>query len=122
MKTPQIHIKRIYDAVEKKDDFRVLVDRLWPRGIKKENAHLDEWAKDIAPSTEIRVAYDHIPERWETFKRQYLRELQGNEHMLSYLDKWEEHPVITLLYAAKDQQHAHVLVLQKYLQDCYKSR
>jgi len=122
MKIPEIHIKRIYEAAETKDGFRVLVDRLWPRGIKKENAHIDEWAKDIAPSTEIRVAYGHIPERWEKFKKEYTDELRQNENISHYLDKWEEHKVITLLYAAKDEKHAHVLVLQKYLEKCYKER
>jgi len=122
MKIPKIHIKRIYEPAESTDGFRVLVDRLWPRGVKKEKAHVDEWAKDIAPSTEIRVAYGHIPERWEKFKGQYLAELKKNEDIPHYLDKWEEHPVITMLYAAKDEKHAHVLVLQKYLQDCYKKR
>jgi len=122
MTTPKINIKRIYEASDKKDGFRVLVDRLWPRGIKKEDAHIDEWAKDIAPSTEIRTAYGHIPERWEKFKGQYLSELKQNESIPHYLDKWEEKPLITLLYAAKDGEHANALVLQKYLQDCYKSR
>ncbi|KKX51187.1 DUF488 domain-containing protein [Sphingobacterium sp. IITKGP-BTPF85] len=98
------------------------MDRLWPRGLTKEKAHIDEWATAIAPSTATRLAYTHVPERWDTFKIQYKNELLKNEQLISYLDKWEEHPIITLLYAAKDKEHTHALVLQEYLIFCYNSR
>lgn len=117
---PQIKIKRIYDPVENTDGYRILVDRLWPRGVKKENAHLDEWAKDLTPSTAIRIAYKHVPDLWLEFKNRYLKELQNNDFVHVYLEKWEELPVITLLYAAKDTEHTHALVLQTYLTEQYK--
>lgn len=122
MAIPQIKIKRIYEPIEDTDGFRVLVDRLWPRGIKKEDAHIDEWAKEITPSTEIRVAYDHVPERWEEFKGQYTAELKENENLSQYLDKWEDRPTITLLYASKDPKYTHALVLQDYLKRQYRHR
>ncbi|UIR56066.1 DUF488 family protein [Sphingobacterium sp. SRCM116780] len=119
---PQIKIKRIYESASEQDGYRVLVDRLWPRGITKERANIDEWAKEITPSTPIRVAYCHIPEHWEVFKAQYEKELIQNDHLASYVDKWEEYPVITLVYAAKDEQHTHALVLQEYLEKHYSTR
>ncbi|MDH5825748.1 DUF488 domain-containing protein [Sphingobacterium faecium] len=119
---PAIKIKRVYEKAESQDGYRVLVDRLWPRGLTKEEVHLDEWAKDIAPSTPIRLAYAHVPERWDAFKIQYKNELKHNEEVPSFLDKWEDHPTITLLYAAKDTEHTHALVLQEYLKKCYAAR
>lgn len=122
MTTPKINIKRIYEPREDTDGYRVLVDRLWPRGIKKEKAHIDEWPKEITPSNEIRVAYGHVPERWEEFKSKYKAELKDNEKLPQYLDKWEDKSVITLLYASKDPKYTHALVLQDYLQKQYHDR
>ena len=118
---PAILIKRIYEPVDKNDGYRILVDRLWPRGLKKEKAHIKEWAKSIAPSTEARVAFGHVPEHWSAFKQQYLQELQFNADIPYYLDKWENFPTITLLYAAKDEEHNHALVLQEYLEKEYQA-
>lgn len=122
MKVPKIKIKRIYEPYDADDGYRVLVDRLWPRGIKKETAHIDEWPKEISPSTEIRVAYDHVHERWSAFKSEYSTELKTNEALPKYLDKWEDKPLITLLYASKDPQYTHALILQEYLQKQYQRR
>ena len=122
MTTPKINIKRIYEPREDTDGYRVLVDRLWPRGIKKEKAHIDEWPKEITPSNEIRVAYGHVPGRWEELKRKYKAELKDNEKLPQYLDKWEDKSVITLLYASKDPKYTHALVLQDYLQKQYHDR
>lgn len=119
---PQISIKRIYEKPDEKDGYRVLIDRLWPRGLAKENAKIDEWAKDIAPSTEIRLAYAHVLERWEVFEAQYKKELTLNELLPNYLDKWEDQPTITLLYAAKDPQHSNAIVLKQYLEEYYKEQ
>lgn len=113
---PEIKMKRIYDLPDAGDGWRVLVDRLWPRGIKKENAKLDEWAKELAPSTEIRITYGHQPERWSAFKQLYVEELKENEHISTYLEKWEDKKVITLLFASKDPLYTHALILQQYLQ------
>ncbi len=119
---PQISIKRIYEKPDEEDGYRVLIDRLWPRGLAKENAKIDEWAKDIAPSTEIRLAYAHVLERWEVFEAQYKKELTLNELLPTYLDKWEDQPTITLLYAAKDPQHSNAIVLKQYLEEYYKEQ
>ncbi|SFS93615.1 DUF488 domain-containing protein [Sphingobacterium wenxiniae] len=119
---PKIFIKRIYEDFDEKDGYRVLVDRLWPRGVKKEDAHLNEWAKDLAPSTEARIEFGHIPEHWNTFKQRYNKELDANDQIAHYLEKWEEQSSITLLYAAKDTIRTHALVLQEYLEKAYGAR
>lgn len=122
MIVPQIELKRIYEPYVSSDGCRILVDRLWPRGIKKEDAHLDDWAKDLAPSTELRVAYNHQPELWEEFQKKYRHELANNEQLDHYLDKWENHHTITLLYASKDPDYTHAIVLKKVLETKYASR
>lgn len=119
---PEIKIKRIYEQAEQSDGYRILVDRLWPRGLSKEKIEIDEWAKDIAPSTVIRLAYGHIPEHWELFQNQYHTELTQNEAIPMYLEKWEDYPTITLLSAAKDQEHSNAILLQQYLIKCYADR
>lgn len=119
---PEIKIKRIYEAALETDGYRVLVDRLWPRGLSKEKIKINEWAKDIAPSTSARLSYGHSPEHWKTFQDQYTTELIENEALPAYLDKWEEYPTITLLSAAKDQEHGNAILLQHYLKKCYADR
>ncbi|WP_353117703.1 DUF488 family protein [Myroides odoratus] len=119
---PQLKIKRIYEEPSASDGYRVLVDRLWPRGISKENAAIEEWAKDITPTTEIRKAYGHIVEHWQTFTYQYLQELKHNELIPTYLEKWEDYPVITFVYAARDTEHTHALILQDYMQKLFNQR
>lgn len=122
MKVPEIVLKRIYEPYAPADGFRVLVDRLWPRGIKKTDAQLDEWAKELAPSTELRVNYNHQPDRWEEFQQKYRLELTSNEQIDQYLDKWEDQAKITLLYASKDPQFTHARVLKGFLETQYQSR
>ena len=110
-----VKIKRVYYAPEKSDGFRVLVDRLWPRGIKKEDAHVDLWMKVIAPSDGLRKWFDHDPAKWEEFKNRYETELQQSnalEELLSYIDK---HKTVTLIYGAKDEQHNQAVVLKDLL-------
>lgn len=111
-----IQIKRIYEAAAKDDGFRVLVDRLWPRGIKKENAGVDLWLKEIAPSTELRKWFGHEPERFKEFESRYQNELQHNPEMEKLRQLKKQHPRITLLYGAKDEQHNQAVVLKKMLQ------
>jgi len=112
-----IQIKRVYDAPLKKDGFRILVDRLWPRGVSKEIAALDEWAKDVAPSPALRKWYDHDPKRWTDFKRKYRLELEKNEAAKSFIESHNNKKLITLVYGAKDEAHSHALVLQQFLQE-----
>lgn len=103
--------KRIYDVPKVDDGYRVLVDRLWPRGVSKEEARLDEWLKDIAPSTELRKWYDHDLEKFEEFKQRYQEELKQRDELLQKLvEKSKEKPV-TLLYAAKDERHNQAVIL-----------
>jgi uncharacterized protein YeaO (DUF488 family) len=111
-----IQIKRIYEPYTKADDLRVLVDRLWPRGVKKEEAHVDIWMKDVAPSPNLRTWFNHEPEKWKVFSKKYTEELQNNNAVQELLDQIISHKKTTLLYAAKDEQHTHALVLQAFLQ------
>lgn len=111
-----IFIKRIYDEPSPHDGFRVLVDRLWPRGISKEKADLDLWAKEIAPSTELRIWFNHDPEKFKDFEHQYIKELKSNNQAFNnFVKELSNHKTITLLYAAHDQKINQAFVLQKYL-------
>lgn len=108
--------RRIYDRPERSDGLRVLVDRIWPRGVRKEDAHLDEWLKDVAPSTELRHWYGHDPERFAEFRRRYLAELressrQAAEHLRSIARQHD----LTLLTATRDVEHSQAAVLAEWL-------
>jgi uncharacterized protein YeaO (DUF488 family) len=108
-------IKRIYESAQPSDGTRVLVDRLWPRGVKKADAHLDCWMKDVAPSTELRLWFGHLPTRFHEFRRRYEAELRGNQRV-SELRKLGRGNQVTLLYAAHDPKVNHALVLRSVLQ------
>jgi len=112
---PAIQIKRIYTAAARSDGTRILIDRLWPRGIKKETAHITEWAKDIAPSTELREWYGHDPDRWPEFKKKYKAELKQNEAATAFIEKYQQEKLLTLIYATKDEEHTHAIVLKEWL-------
>jgi uncharacterized protein YeaO (DUF488 family) len=110
----EIEIKRAYEPAGKADGFRVLVDRLWPRGISKENLHAQIWAKEIAPSTELRKWFGHDPERWPEFRERYKRELASTEAQHAIRDiiqAAKNTKTITLLYGAKDTEHNEAVVL-----------
>ncbi len=110
-------IKRIYENYEPEDGYRVLIDRLWPRGIKKENAHLNLWMKEIAPSTELRKWFNHEPKNWEGFKTAYQKELKSNDGVEKLKEIINENKKVTLLFGAKSYQFNHALVLQNLLKD-----
>lgn len=111
-----IRIKRIYDQLGDDDGYRILIDRLWPRGISKENAHVDLWLKEIAPSTELRKWFQHDPAKWEEFGGRYRKELSGEKEQLNRIKELEKkHKQVTLLYAGKDEAHTHALVLLEEL-------
>lgn len=115
---PQIEIKRVYEKPSASDGIRVLVDRLWPRGIKKEVAALDHWDKDLAPSPDLRKWFDHKPERFEEFARRYRAELKRSpavDAAHAYMKKGH----VTLLYAAHDPKCNHALVLADYLRKAW---
>jgi uncharacterized protein YeaO (DUF488 family) len=107
-------IKRIYEPAKPSDGIRVLIDRLWPRGVKKSSAHLDYWMKDVAPSPRLRLWFGHRPERFAEFGKRYKKELDGNPE-LAELRKLGRSALITLLYGARDPQVNHALVLQSVL-------
>jgi uncharacterized protein YeaO (DUF488 family) len=106
-----IKIKRVYEKPDEKDGFRILVDRLWPRGLTKEKAAVDLWLKDIAPSTELRKWFNHDPDKWKEFKKRYLNELKENKDVVAVLKDHLRQKTVTLLYAAKDNDHNEALVL-----------
>ena len=110
-----IQIKRTYEASEPADGYRVLVDRLWPRGIKKENLHMDLWAKTIAPSTECRKAFNHDPARFDSFVAQYTQELSNNPDTAQFINATSASR-IKLLYSDKDTRYNNAVVLKDWLQ------
>ena len=111
----EVKVKRIYEAPDPSDGTRVLVDRLWARGLTKEKAALDLWLKDIAPSTELRKWFSHDPTKWEEFQKRYRAELEKNGEAVARLrDEMAKGPV-TLLYGARDQEHNEALVLRDFL-------
>lgn len=106
-----INIKRIYEKPEPEDGFRILIDRLWPRGFTKEKAAVDLWLKEIAPSTELRKWFNHDPEKWEQFKKRYAAEIGKNNEPVSVLKDHIKKEKVTLVYAAKDEKHNDAVVL-----------
>ena len=112
-----IRLKRVYDAMAEEDGYRVLVDRLWPRGLSKEAAHVDLWLQRIAPTTALREWYGHDVGRWPEFRERYRAELVGHEELLDLLCDIERHrKVVTLLYGAKDEEHNEAAVLLEVLE------
>lgn len=108
-------IKRVYEKPEKEDGFRILVDRLWPRGLTKEKAALDLWLKEIAPTTDLRKWFHHDPEKWDEFQKRYLKELKQNKEALTILKNKMREGKVTILYAAKDENHNEAKVLRDYV-------
>jgi len=112
-----IKIKRIYESAAEEDGFRILVDRLWPRGIKKEKAKIDLWLKEVAPSDELRKWFSHEPEKWEEFKKRYAKELAANQPLLKEIRQLEEEKgTVTLLYSARDVEHNNAVALKAVLE------
>lgn len=107
-----IKIKRIYEAPSKDDGFRVLVDRLWPRGVSKEKAKIDLWLKDIAPSDTLRKWFGHKEERWGEFKNRYLKELKDKKELVEQIKVMNKKDTVTLLYAAKDEARNNAIILK----------
>ncbi|TCQ77986.1 uncharacterized protein YeaO (DUF488 family) [Ochrobactrum sp. BH3] len=111
-----ISIKRIYEEPQSEDGFRVLVDRIWPRGMTKEKAALDLWAKDIAPSSALRKWFNHDISKWSEFENRYRGELANNEAAILELMQKAAQQHVTLLYGARDEQHNQAVVLQDFIQ------
>ena len=111
----RLHVKRAYEAGTDADGCRVLVERLWPRGLRKADAEIDAWLKDIAPSTELRKWYGHDVARWPEFKRRYQAELRANEAAVAELLQHARRGNTTLIYAAHDEQHNSAVVLRAFV-------
>lgn len=110
-----VRIKRVYEHPDAADGYRVLVDRLWPRGVAKADAAVDQWLKDVGPSDELRTWFGHVPERFAEFATRYRAELDGNPAARELSEIVGSHDVVTLVYSAKDEQHNQAVVLQGYL-------
>lgn len=112
-----VRIKRIYDAPSTDDGYRVLVDRVWPRGLSKKEARLDRWLKEIAPSTELRRWFAHDPSRWSEFRRRYRGELEKSPALIQEIAEKAQSGPVTLLFSARDQQHNQAVVLREWLEE-----
>lgn len=114
----KIKIKRVYEASALEDGYRVLVDRLWPRGVKKEQLKHDAWEKGITPSVELRKWFHEDPENhWEGFTEMYRKELESSEPMQKFIEDIRSHPTVTLLYASKEPVRNHARILQQFLEE-----
>lgn len=111
----KILVKRVYEPAAESDGFRVLVDRLWPRGISKADAKLDLWLKDIGPSTVLRIWFNHDPARWKEFQCRYHAELKEKTTFLAIITEQAKTRPVTLLYSAKDEQHNQAVALLRFL-------
>ncbi|MFL5789004.1 MAG: DUF488 domain-containing protein [Flavisolibacter sp.] len=111
----EVKLKRVYEKRAKEDGLRILVDRLWPRGLTKEKADIDLWLKDIAPSTELRKWFHHDPEKWEEFKKRYRFELKDKKEKIKLLKKELKDATVTLVYGAKDEEHNEAIVIKEVL-------
>jgi uncharacterized protein YeaO (DUF488 family) len=118
MSKPAIHIKRAYDPPAKADGRRVLVDRVWPRGVSKDELQLDAWYRDLAPSTQLRKWFGHDPERWPEFRKRYLAELRaaGIRERVKELAALAKDGKLTLVYGARDEEHNQAVALRDYLE------
>lgn len=110
-----VRVKRAYDPATSSDGFRVLVDRLWPRGVSRARAKLDEWEKELAPSTELRKWFGHEPSRFVEFRRRYVEELRGQRPRLTALRRRARAGTLTLVYGARDSEHNEAVVLADVL-------
>jgi len=119
-----IRIKRVYSEPSKQDGARILVDRVWPRGFSKERARIDEWKKELAPSTALRKWFGHDPAKWAGFQTRYRKELAQSDRIeaLKELATHARHEVITLVYSATDEQHNQAVVLKEFLDELTSGR
>jgi uncharacterized protein YeaO (DUF488 family) len=113
----RVEIKRAYDPAEADDGYRVLVDHVWPRGVSRERARLDEWARELAPSDALRRWFDHVPERFPEFRARYRDELRRESERLQALRERARDGTLTLVYAARDREHNNAAVLAELLRE-----
>ncbi len=110
-----VHIKRVYEKWSQDDGYRVLVDRIWPRGVSKQKAHVDEWLKEVAPTTELRKWFDHDDSKWVEFQKRYRTELGSNPEIDTLRAIVKEHGVVALIYSAHSEDENQAVVLRDYL-------
>jgi uncharacterized protein YeaO (DUF488 family) len=115
IKGADVRLKRAYETPDREDGRRILVDRLWPRGLSKADAAIDEWLKDLAPSTELRKWFGHDPDRWGEFRRRYTAEIHGHAELLAHLRELVRQGPVTLIYSAHDEVHNDAIVLRDVL-------
>ncbi len=113
----KIKTKRIYDGVANNDGYRLLVDKIWPRGVSKDDAQLDEWNKELAPSDKLRKWFDHDPDKFDEFAKRYKQELKDKQEDLERIKIKAEDKRVCLLYGAKDEEHNQAIVLKGVLED-----
>lgn len=112
----KINIKRVYENPSPGDGYRILIDRLWPRGVSKEMARIDLWEKNIAPTSSLRRWFSHDPLLWMDFRIKYLSELKKNKFIPQIVELIKVKQIVTLVYAAKDSEHTHAIILKSYLE------
>jgi len=111
-----IRLKRVYEAPSPEDGMRILVDRLWPRGIAKDSAKIDLWVRDLAPSTEARASFSHDPQKWDEFKKRYFAELEDNRDSIAKSEKEIAGQLVTFVFAAKETEHNNAVALKVYVE------
>ena len=116
-----IKIKRVYDEPSRGDGKRILIDRLWPRGIKKEDARIDEWIKEVAPSSELRKWFDHDPNKWGEFKKRFFTELHGKQDVVDGIISAARKSTVTLLFGSKEERFNNAVALQEYIESRVKA-
>ena len=114
---PDVRLKRIYEEAGRGDGYRILVDHIWPRGVSRERARLDEWARELAPSAELRRWFDHVPARFPAFRRRYRAELATQRERLAELQRRAKGRPITILYAARDRDHNNAVVIAELIRE-----
>jgi len=113
-----ILLKRAYEEPSEEDGFRILVDRIWPRGVSKDFAQIDFWAKEVTPTTSLRKWFSHDSLKWEEFKKKYSEELENRpDEVDEFLKILQKHKKVTFIYGAKDTKHTHAIILKDYIQD-----
>lgn len=111
-----IHVKRAYDTPTKRDGTRYLVDRIWPRGVKKDEIAIEAWLKELGPSNELRKWFAHDPARWAEFKKRYFKELDGKKDLWEPVRSEARKHTVTLVYSAKDEEHNQAVALREFLE------
>lgn len=117
-----VRIKRVYEPPSPADGWRILVDRLWPRGLSRDKSQIDEWVKDLAPSDALRRWFDHDPPKWAAFRKRYREELSGQEELLRTLARRAARGTVTLVYGARNPEHNNAVALRGFLEELLKRK